>query len=467
MRGEASRFNTPGAKTRDARRAYRDGAAIVRATSNCPRTAPVPMKRKTLWIAAVGGALTLGAVLLWLNLSVGEKRIEEKLDRDYSIDDPQFRRSLSALLGPALVEGNRIEALINGDQIFPSMLAAIRQAKRTITFETYIYWSESIGREFADALVERAQAGVKVHVLLDWIGSTKMEPRYLEEMKAAGIQIERYHAPHWSNLARMNNRTHRKLLVIDGQVGFTGGVGIADQWRGAAQDDKHWRDSHFRAEGPVVAQIQAVFMDNWIKATGRVLHSDAYFPALQPRGTAAAQMFSSSPTGGSESMRLMYLMAITAARRSIELSSSYFVPDELTVNALVAAARRGVKVRIVTPGTDIDTEIVRKASRALWGPMLEAGIEISEFQPTMFHCKVMIVDALLVSVGSTNFDERSFRLNDEANLNILDAAFAQRQIEVFEADLQRSRRMTFEAWKARPWQEKVLEHAASLLGGQL
>ena len=425
------------------------------------------MKRKTLWIALAGGAVTLVAVLLVLNLSVGEKRIEEKLERVYSIDDPQFRRSLSALLGPPLVDGNRIDSLINGDQIFPAMLAAIRAARRTITFETYIYWSESIGREFADALIERARAGVKVHVLLDWIGSAKMEDKYLQEMKAAGIEIERYHAPHWSNLSRMNNRTHRKLLVLDGAVGFTGGVGIADQWRGTAQDDKHWRDSHFRAEGPVVAQMQAVFMDNWIKATGRVLHSDAYFPAVPARGTQSAQMFSSSPTGGSESMRLMYLMAITAARTSIHLSSSYFVPDDLTINALVAAAKRGVKVRIITPGTDIDTEIVRKASRALWGPLLEAGVEISEYQPTMFHCKVMVVDALLVSVGSTNFDERSFRLNDEANLNVFDAGFAKRQIEVFEADAKQARRMTFEAWKQRPWKEKVLEHAASLLGGQL
>ena len=425
------------------------------------------MKRKTLWIAAAGAATALGAVLVILNLSVGEKRIEEKLDRDYAISDPQFRRSLSALLGPPMVDGNRLESLINGDEIFPAMLAAIKQAKRTITFETYIYWSESIGREFADALIARAKDGVKVHVLLDWIGSAKMDQGQLDAMREAGVRIERYHKPHWSNLARMNNRTHRKLLVIDGQVGFTGGVGIADQWRGHAEDDKHWRDSHFRAEGPVVAQIQAVFMDNWIKATGRVLHSEAYVPPLPARGEALAQMFSSSPTGGSESMRLMYLMAITAAKSSIHLSSSYFVPDDLTVNALVAAAKRGVKVRIITPGTDIDTEIVRKASRARWGPLLEAGVEIAEYQPTMFHCKVMVVDALLVSVGSTNFDERSFRLNDEANLNVFDAAFAQRQIAVFDDDMKHSKRMSFEAWKQRPWQEKALEHAASLLGGQL
>jgi cardiolipin synthase A/B len=257
------------------------------------------------------------------------------------------------------------------------------------------------------------------------------------------------------------------VLVVDGQVGFTGGVGIADQWRGDAQDAEHWRDSHFRAEGPVVAQMQAVFNDNWLKATGRVLDGEGYFPHLPPRGTQPAQMFSSSPTGGSESMHLMYLMVITAARRSIELSSSYFVPDELAVGALVDAARRGVRVRIIVPGTTIDSETVRKASRALWGPLLAAGVEIWEYQPTMFHCKVLVADGLLVSVGSTNFDNRSFRLNDEANLNVLDAAFAQQQTAVFEADLKRARRITLQAWNERPLREKALERAASLLGSQL
>jgi cardiolipin synthase len=286
-------------------------------------------------------------------------------------------------------------------------------------------------------------------------------------MKAAGIQVERYHQPHWTNLQRMNNRTHRKVLVIDGEIGFTGGVGIADKWRGNAQDKDHWRDTHFRVEGPVVAQMQSVFMDNWIKATGRVLHGEDYFPALKPRGDEAAQMFSSSPTGGSESMHLMYLLAITAATRSIHLSNSYFVPDELVVRALAAAARRNVKVKIITPGPDIDTEVVRRASRARWGELLEAGVQIAEYQPTMFHCKVMIIDGLIVSVGSTNFDNRSLRLNDEANLNVVSAAFARRQIEIFEEDLRQSRPMTLDAWRRRPWQEKALEHAASLFGSQL
>ncbi|HYJ99281.1 MAG TPA: phospholipase D-like domain-containing protein, partial [Burkholderiaceae bacterium] len=277
----------------------------------------------------------------------------------------------------------------------------------------------------------------------------------------------RYHKPHWTNLQRLNNRTHRKILVVDGLIGFTGGVGIADKWRGNAQDPEHWRDTHFRVEGPVVAQMQSVFMDNWTKATGKVLHGEAYFPELKARGQHAAQMFSSSPTGGSESMHLMYLLAVTAATHTIHLSSSYFVPDELALGALVAAAKRGVKVKIITPGGEIDTETVRRASRARWGPLLEAGVQIAEYQHTMFHCKVLVVDELLVSVGSTNFDNRSFRLNDEANLNVFDTAFARQQIEVFERDLQRSMPITLQAWQQRPWVEKATERVASWFGAQL
>lgn len=425
------------------------------------------MKRKPIWIALISSVVTVCATLLVMNFATGEKKIKRQIERRYGIDDPQFVRSMSSLLGPPLLAGNSVKALVNGERIFPEMLAAIRAAERTITFETYIYWSESIGEEFADALSERARAGIKVHVLLDWIGSVKMEQRYLDEMKRAGVGIERYHEPHWSHLARLNNRTHRKVLVIDGRIGFTGGVGIADQWRGDARDPSQWRDTHFRVEGPVVAQMQAVFMDNWIKAQGKVLHDDLYFPQIEPSGDMVAQMFSSSPSGGSESMQLMYMMAITSARDSIDLSSSYFVPDPLTTAALVAAAKRGVKIRIITPGDHIDTEIVRKASRASWGDLLQAGIKIAEFAPTMYHCKVLVVDSLLVSVGSTNFDNRSFRLNDEANLNVLDAAFAKQQVTIFEQDWRLSRLVTYEQWLRRPWQEKVLERVAVLLRDQL
>jgi len=417
----------------------------------------------------VAGAvlLTLAAVLLALNLMSGEKKIQHKVERLYSVEDPQFVHVMGVLLGPPVLGGNRYEVLVNGDRIFPAMLSAIRGARETVNFETYIYWSEAIGREFADALAERARAGVKVNVLLDWVGSSKMEQSYIDEMKAAGVEILKYHPPHWSHLGRLNNRTHRKLLVVDGRVGFTGGVGIAEQWSGDAQDAQHWRDTHFQVEGPVVAQMQAVFMDNWIKTTGAVLHGVDYFPPLEPAGQGAAQVFSSSPSGGSASMELMYLMSITAAKRTIRLSSSYFVPNELAVQTMVEAMKRGVKLQIITPGEHTDTETVRAASRARWGDLLAAGAEIYEYQPTMYHCKVMIVDEFMVSTGSTNFDDRSFRLNDEANLNIYDAGFAAEQVRIFDADLAKSRRIDLATWQARPLHEKILEHLASVFGSQL
>ena len=424
--------------------------------------------RRTLIMVIVGTILaTLIAVLLAVNLSSGEKKIQQSVERLYATDDPQFIHVMGVLLGPPVLGGNRYQVLLNGDQIFPSMLAAIRGARQTINFETYIYWSEAIGKEFADALTERARAGVKVNVLLDWIGSSKMDKALVDEMKSAGVTVLKFHPPHWSHLSRLNNRTHRKLLVVDGKIGFTGGVGIAGQWTGNAQDPEHWRDTHFKVEGPVVAQIQSVFMDNWIKATGKVLHSTEYFPNLEPVGEGYAQMFSSSPTGGSESMELMYLLSITAAQRSIRLSSAYFVPNELARRAMTDALKRGVKLQIITPGEHTDADTVRNASRATWGELLAAGAEIYEYRPTMYNFKEMIVDELMVSTGSTNFDERSFRLNDEANLNIYDAKFAHEQVAIFEADLARSRRITLAEWKERPLTERLAERAASLLGAQL
>jgi cardiolipin synthase len=421
------------------------------------------------------GLLTLGIVasfcllagLLAANFVGGETKIERRIERLYALDDPRFMRELGVLLGPAFLPGTQIRALQNGDEIFPPMLAAIRAAKVSITFETYIYWSGRIGREFADALADRARQGVKVHVLLDWVGSAKMDDSLIEVMTQAGVQVQRFHPPHWSNLGRMNNRTHRKLLIVDGRVGFTGGVGVAPQWTGHAQDPAHWRDSHFEIQGPVVAQMQAVFIDNWIKVTGDVLHGQLYFPLLSPVGQAAAQMFSSSPAGGSESMQLMYLLAVTAATRSIDLSAAYFVPDALTLQALNDALRRGVRLRIVLPGEHIDSEAVRNASRATWGTLLKAGATIAEYGPTMYHCKLMIVDGLLTSVGSTNFDNRSFRLNDEATLNIIDKAFADEQTAAFEADLALSQPVSYAQWQARPARERFGEWLASLIATQL
>ena len=421
------------------------------------------MKLPRKIVVLITALITAVCVLIVLNLTVGEKKVKHEIDHIYAIGDPSFIKSLGVLLGPSIVGGNRFEALNNGDEIFPSMLQAIRSAQKTINFETYIYWSDEIGREFSEALAERARHGVKVHLLIDAVGSSRMDQVALDKMERAGVEIRKYRPLHWYTVARFNNRTHRKLLVVDGKIGFTGGVGIADQWTGDAQNPEHWRDMHFRVEGPVVAQIQAVAIDNWIKATGKVLHGDDYFPPLEKAGEGSAQMFSSSPTGGSESMQLMYLLAFTAAQQSIYISSSYFVPDELMRQTLVSALQRGVKVRIIVPGRHMDVDVGRRASRALWGELLQAGAEIYEYQPTMFHCKMIIVDELLVSVGSTNLDERSLRLNDEANLNIYDRDFAREQITTFEQDLQQSRNISYEEWRSRPLAEKALEIVTSAL----
>ncbi len=418
-------------------------------------------------IVLITAIVTIIATVIVLNFATAEKKIEQTIERRYGVSDPEFSRTMGVLLGPAIIGGNRVEVLINGDRIFPAMLEAIRGASTSITFESFIYWSGTTGEEFAEALAERARTGVKVHVLLDWIGSNKLEEELLDTMKAGGVEIRRFHRPHWYNLARLNKRTHRKILVTDGILGFTGGVGISDQWKGDAQDPEHWRDTHFKVEGPVVAQMQSVFLDNWTKTTGVVLHGADYFPELASVGTIPAQMFSSSPSSGSESMHLMYLLAITAAEESILLSSAYFVPDGLIVETLVAALKRGVRVQIITPGRNIDSDTVRSASRALWGDLLAAGAEIYEYQPTMYHCKVMIVDELMVSVGSTNFDNRSFRLNDEANLNLYDTAFARQQSAIFRDDLTHSHQITFKQWQQRPWIEKFREHSAALLRSQL
>ena len=413
--------------------------------------------------------IVIGIVLavVLANFVSSEKHLRHRIKSVYATDDPQFVRTMNALLGSPLLGGNRVVELVNGDAIFPAMLEAIRGARRSITFETFIYWTGEIGREFADALAERAQNGVRVHVLVDFVGSSKMDPELLERIRHAGGQVEKFHPLTWYHLSRFNNRTHRKILVVDGRIGFTGGVGIADEWRGNAQDPQHWRDTHFRVEGPVVAQMQAAFMVNWIKTRSTVEHTDDYFPELAPAGNHHAQMFHSSPQEGSENIRLMYLLSLAAARKRILLEQAYFVPDDLTVELIVAARKRNVTVEIITPGPETDKKIVRRASRARWGRMLETGVRIWEFQPTNFHCKVMVVDGVWTSVGSTNFDNRSFRLNDEANLNIRDAGFAARMEEIFEADKRRSREITLEAWRKRPLAEKAWEHTVGLLRSQM
>ena len=423
------------------------------------RQAKLEKLEKWLWSGATVVATAL-AVLLVANLSLGDKHIDKQVDTLYAAADAQFRRNVNVMFGPALVGGNRTQALVNGEVFFADMLEAIRGARRTITFESYIWWSGEVGAAFTQALIERARAGVKVHLLFDALGSGKIDDRAVEAMKDAGVEVEKYNPWRLSTLARINNRTHRKILVLDGRVAYTGGAGIGDEWL-------EWRDTQFRIEGPVVAQVQAAFIENWIEVTGRVLHGEEYFPPLSPAGEQAAQFIVTSPGGGSESMQLMYLLSIAAATQSIRLSAAYFVPDDVEIRTLVAAAKRGVRVQIIVPGKETDSPLVRRASRSTWGDLLRAGVEFYEYQPTFFHCKVMVVDELWVTLGSSNFDDRSFSVNDEANLNVHDRAFASEQARIFEEDLRSSRRVTYEQWRERPWTEKLWEATAGLFRSQL
>jgi cardiolipin synthase len=414
----------------------------------------------------LGMLATAAGVLVILNASLGNKQVDAPLRHVLPAAHPAFARSVAGALSSPLVGGNRVTTLVNGKEIFPEMLASIRSADRSITFETYIYWSGEVGRQFAAALAERAQHGVAVHVMLDWIGG-RIEGALLDHMRSMGVQVRRYNPPRWYSLHRLNNRTHRKLMVVDGQTGFIGGAGIADEWSGDGGAPSHWRDTHYRVEGPVVAQLQSAFTDNWLQATGEVLQGEAYFPALEHAGDARSQVFTSSPGGGAESMQLMTLLLMTAATRSIDIATPYFVPDEVAIETIVQARRRGVRVRILMPGETIDLAIVRRASRAAWGPLLAAGVELYEYQPTMLHWKLLVVDRLWTSVGSANFDDRSFAINDEANMNLLDSSFARQQVEVFERDLRSSVRVDLDTWASRPAREKALDWAASAIRAQL
>jgi cardiolipin synthase len=424
------------------------------------------MKNRILLILKIA-VVVLVAVIGVANFLPGHKVVEHDFKDLPSIEDPQVRRALSFLLGPPIIDGNKVEAFYNGAEIFPAMLKAISSAEKTITFEAYIYWSDNIGKQFIEALCERARHQVKVHVLVDWMGSRQLKPEYMDQLKEAGVELEMYKAPNIWNLTQMNNRTHRRILVIDGKIGFTGGVGICEDWDGNGDQPERWRDTQYRIEGPAVAYLQNAFMDNWLKLHPDVLYQENYFPELKAVGNSWAQVFKSSTNAGSESIALMFQMAIASARKSIYLSTAYFLPNEKYRAELIKARERGVQIYIIVPGPNIDTKIVQHASRKEWGELLKAGIEIYEFQPARYHNKALIIDETFVSVGSTNFDNRSFSLNDEANLNIWDSEFAKTLIQAFERDRAKSRQVTLEEWNNRPQSEKVIEVLANLLGTQL
>lgn len=370
-----------------------------------------------------------------------DKQLRGPLAPHSNVAGPEFQQAVGHLLGAALTPGNRITTLENGDEFFPAMLAGIRSARQTITFETYVFEEGDVPRQFAEALTERAGAGVKVHVILDAHGAGKSRP-YHEMLRAAGVELALFHPLRPWDIRRYNNRTHRKLMVIDGKIGFIGGAGIAKEWEGDAQSPEHWRDNHYRIEGPAVAQMQAAFVDNWIKTQSELLHGPDYFPQLQPRGNTLVSVFYSSPRRGRIHLEVLYHLAISSARKSILIENAYFVPDSKTVEALVKAAQRGVRIQILLPGRHMDQRAVQRAGRRRYGPLLDAGVEIYEYQPTMVHSKLLIVDGLFTSVGSGNFDYRSLQLNDEANLNVYDAGFAAEQTRIFEEDRARSKRYT-------------------------
>ncbi len=389
------------------------------------------------------------------------------MKHQFGVHELAFLQTMHALSGAPISSGNHVEILKNGVQIFPSMLAAIRGARKNINLEFYIYWDGEIGRLFAEALAERSRAGVAVKVILDAVGSATMSRSLIDFMQRNGIDLEWYHPLRWYTLSSFNHRTHRKLLVVDGTVGFSGGVGIADDWLGDADAKNHWRDTVARVEGPAVIQMQFAFMDNWVKSRGELLTGLDYFPAIEPRGSQLAQVIKSSPSEGSSTVKLLYIVSMVSAQQRIWISNAYFVPDRDTIRALEGAVRRGVDVRVIVPGELVDVPIVRQASRLHYDGLLRRGIRLWEYQPTMMHAKTMVVDGMWSTIGSSNFDDRSFRLNDEVNVNVYDEEIAQQMETMFFEDLAHSEEITMRKWFRRPRWSRIKEALADVLKPQL
>jgi cardiolipin synthase len=395
------------------------------------------------------------------------RRVIERyiLKPSYGVTDPLFSRSMSGILAADFSEGNKIQTLVDGEEIFSTMLEDIRKAQKSINLESFVYSSGLVSRQFIAALQERSRAGVAVHVLLDWMGSSELDQEHYDALREAGVKVVKYRKPHWYTLPRINNRSHRKILVIDGVIGFTGGVGIADQWLHGRDGHAPWRDTHYRLEGPIVAKMQAAFLENWLKSHARVLEGEHYFPELSPKGSVCCQVFTSS-ADGIEAIRLMYILSIACAKEHIRISNAYFVPDPALVHALVRAHHRGIRVEIIVPGDKTDQRLVREVSRASWKKLLQAGIHIYEYQPTMYHGKLFIVDNTWTSIGSANCNGRSFTLDDEMNINILDENFAKEQIALFMKDKERSKLVEYRQWKKRSIWKKAIGQCGRLLSGQ-
>ena len=379
-----------------------------------------------------------------------------------TVGEPTFFPTIAAHTDAPILGGNKIDVLLNGEQTFPAMLKAIRGARKSITYAQYLYQDGAIAYDLAEAFAERCRAGLTVKLLLDSHGGGKVPQDIPQLLTDAGCHLEwfrrvklfQFITP-WE-LLNYNYRNHRRILVIDGTFGFTGGHGVAEAWTGDGRTDGKWRDTDVRVEGPIVQQLQAAFVESWRDTTGHVLGGDLYFPPLKPVGKVNAQIVKSSPLGGTYESYMLLLLSITSARKSIHLSNPYFLPDERMQEALLNAVKRGVSVVILTPGK-IDHKLVYWASRRGFEPLLLGGIQIYEYQVALMHAKTMVVDGIWAHVGTTNLDNRSFALNEEINLIAYDRAVAGELEKAFADDLKHSKQLTYEAWKARPWREKFLE----------
>ncbi len=389
------------------------------------------------------------------------------VDHRMAVDSDAFLDSMVGSTGVPLLTGNAIDILNNGDEFYPSMLEAVRGARRSITIEAYIYWKGDIGLEFAQAIADRARAGVPVKLLLDAVGSASIGTEILKVLADGGCQLAWFNPIGWYTLDRFNYRTHRKSLVVDGAIAFTGGAGIADHWLGCAQDPEHWRDMQVRVEGPGAMPLQTGFAQNWLRTTGEMVSGPEFFPPPAQAGDAAVLTVLSSPSAGASPVRTMYYLAIASARRSILIANPYFVPDQVAIDALRGARARGVEVRVIVSGIRNDNWLARHNSVRLIGSLLEAGVEIYEYNRTMLHQKTMVVDDAWATVGTANFDNRSFAFNEESNVSIHDRGCVARLVRIFADDLAVSDRVTLDAWQRRGVVTRAQELLAALFEDQV
>jgi cardiolipin synthase A/B len=375
-----------------------------------------------------------------------------------SNDTDPFQLQLASLVDAAINRTGRLDVLTDGPAFYPAILDAFRSAQRNINVEAYVFQKGEIARQYVEVLAERARAGIQVNVVLDAFGSLGAPTRFFAPLLRADGKVVRYNRLTWYRLLRMDSRTHRELVIVDGKVGFIGGAGVADQWFTGVHNNPRWRDTMIRIEGEAVANLQATFAENWLQAAGELIAGNAYFPDIQCPDPTTALVVNSTPTvGGSTRARILMQLLIASARRTIAITTPYFLPDKTLMRELCCAIDRGVKVQILVPGTKSDHLLTRSTSRGGYGGLLKNGAEVYEYQPSMIHAKILIVDDLWTVVGSTNFDNRSFGINVEVNLAVRDRAVAQRPGDDFTVDLRQSQRITLEDWRRRPVTERITE----------